>query len=56
VDASKNGLGATVLLKGKPVAYASKLFSDTEKNYAQIDKELYAVLYRCKRFHKYLYG
>lgn len=55
VDASKNGLGATIMQEGRPVAYASKLLSDTEKNYAQIEKELYAVLYGCKRFHEYLY-
>lgn len=56
VDASKNGLGATVMQNGKPVAYASKLLNPTEQNYAQIEKELYAVLYGCKRFHDYIYG
>ena len=56
VDASKNGLGATIMQEGRPVAYASKLLNSTEQNYAQIEKELYAVLYGCKRFHEYLYG
>lgn len=56
VDTSKNGLGATIMQEGKPVAYASKLLNNTEQNYAQIEKELYAVLYGCKRFHEYLYG
>uniref|UniRef100_A0A8C6UJ08 Gypsy retrotransposon integrase-like protein 1 n=1 Tax=Neogobius melanostomus TaxID=47308 RepID=A0A8C6UJ08_9GOBI len=56
VDASKNGLGATIMQNGKPVAYASKLLNTTEQNYAQIEKELYAVLYGCKRFHDYIYG
>lgn len=56
VDASKNGLGATIMQEGRPIAYASKLLTSTEQNYAQIEKELYAVLYGCKRFHEYLYG
>ncbi|KAK0137210.1 hypothetical protein N1851_026595 [Merluccius polli] len=47
VDTSKNGLGATIMQEGKPVAYASKLLNNMEKNYAQIEKELYAVLYGC---------
>lgn len=56
VDASKHGLGATIMQEGRPVAYASKLLNSKEQNYAQIEKELYAVLYGCKRFHEYLYG
>ncbi len=51
VDVSKNGLGATIMQEGKPVAYASKLLINTEQNYAQIEKELYAVLYGCKRLY-----
>uniref|UniRef100_A0A3P9BYY5 Caspase-8 n=1 Tax=Maylandia zebra TaxID=106582 RepID=A0A3P9BYY5_9CICH len=56
VDASKSGLGAVMLQDGKPVAYASKSLNSTEQNYAQIEKELYAVLFGCKRFHEYMYG
>lgn len=56
VDASKHGLGAVLLQDEKPVAYASKTLNDTEVNYAQIEKELFAVLFGCKRFHQYLYG
>lgn len=56
VDASKKGLGATIMQESRPVAYASKLLNGTEQNYAQIEKELYAVLYGCKRFHEYIYG
>lgn len=55
VDASKNSLGAAIMQEGRPVAYASKLLNSTEQNYTQIEKELYAVLYGCKRFHEYLY-
>ncbi|XP_014667284.1 PREDICTED: uncharacterized protein K02A2.6-like [Priapulus caudatus] len=56
VDASKYGLGAVVLQEGRPVAYASKSLTTTEVGYAQIEKELYAILFGCKRFHQYVYG
>uniref|UniRef100_A0A3P9MQF2 Gypsy retrotransposon integrase-like protein 1 n=1 Tax=Oryzias latipes TaxID=8090 RepID=A0A3P9MQF2_ORYLA len=56
VDASQCGLGAVLLQDERPIAYASKALNDTEKNYAQIEKELFAVLFGCKRFHQYLYG
>lgn len=56
VDASKYGLGATLLQEGKPIGYASKSLTDSEINYAQIEKELYAILFGCKRFHQYAYG
>ena len=56
VDASKYGLGAVLLQEGKPIGYASKSLSDSEINYAQIEKELYAILFGCKRFHQYIYG
>uniref|UniRef100_A0A8C2F8L8 Reverse transcriptase/retrotransposon-derived protein RNase H-like domain-containing protein n=1 Tax=Cyprinus carpio TaxID=7962 RepID=A0A8C2F8L8_CYPCA len=56
VDASKCGLGAVMLQDEKPIAYASKSLNSTEVNYAQIEKELYAVLFGCKRFHEYMYG
>lgn len=56
VDASKYGLGATLLQEGKPIGYASRSLTDSEVNYAQIEKELYAILFGCKRFHQYAYG
>ena len=56
VDASKSGLGAAIFQEGKSVAFASKSLTPTEQNYAHIEKELYAVLFGCRRFHQYLYG
>ncbi|KAJ8333874.1 hypothetical protein SKAU_G00411930 [Synaphobranchus kaupii] len=56
VDASTCSLGAVLLQEEKPVAYASKTLNGTKQNYAQIKKELYAVLFGCRRFHQYLYG
>lgn len=56
VDASKFGFGASLLQEGRPLAYASKSLTPTEVNYAQIEKELFAILFGCKRFHQYVYG
>lgn len=56
VDSSKNGLGAVVLHKERPVVYASKSLSETQERYSQIEKETLAILFGCKRFHQYLYG
>lgn len=56
VDASKFALGATILHDGQPIAYASVSLTDAQKNYAQIEKELFAILFGCTRFHQYVYG
>lgn len=39
-----------------PIAYASKSLTQTETGYAQIEKELLAILFGCKRFHQFTYG
>ena len=56
VDASKHGLGAALMQEGKPVAYASKSLNPTELDYAQIEKEMYAIVFGTERFHQYIYG
>lgn len=56
VDASKNGLGCVLLQSNLPCAYASKALSDSQLNWAQIEKELAAVLFGCERFSQYVYG
>ncbi|KAK7089397.1 hypothetical protein V1264_024540 [Littorina saxatilis] len=56
VDASKYGLGAAIFQDHKPIAYASKSLNKTEVNYAQIEKELYAIVFGCERFYQYIYG
>ncbi|MCG7868790.1 MAG: hypothetical protein JAY74_20765, partial [Candidatus Thiodiazotropha taylori] len=55
-DASKNGLGSCLMQNDRPIAYASKSLTKTEQGYAQIEKELLAILFGCKRFHQYTYG
>ncbi|KAL9967831.1 hypothetical protein ACROYT_G026128 [Oculina patagonica] len=56
VDASLKGLGAALMQDSKPVAFASKALTDVETRYANIERELLAVVYGCEKFHTYLFG
>ena len=55
-DASKNGLGAVLLQDEQPIAYASRCMTEAETIYAQIEKELLAVLFALEKFNQYTYG
>lgn len=55
-DSSKDGLGACLLQEGQPLCYASRALTQTEQRYAQIEKELLAIVFAAKRFHQYIYG
>ena len=55
-DASLKGLRAALIQNKKPIAYASKSLTDTEKRYACIEMELLAIVFDIQRFHIYLYG
>ncbi|XP_062577795.1 uncharacterized protein K02A2.6-like [Saccostrea cucullata] len=55
-DASESGLGACLLQEGHPIMYASRSLTETECNYAQIEKELLAVVFGMERFENYTYG
>ena len=55
-DASLKGLGACIIQDGQPIAFASKSLMDTETRYANIKRELLAIIYGCEKFHTYLYG
>lgn len=54
-DASETGLGAALTQKGKPVAFASRALTHTERGYAQIEKECLAIVFGMEKFHQYTY-
>jgi hypothetical protein len=56
VDASSEGLGACLLQGSQPVAYASRALNRAECNYAQIEKEMLAIVFSATKFHQYIYG
>jgi len=55
-DASSYALGAVLLQEGHPISYTSRALTATECNYAQIEKEMLAIVHACKRFHYYIFG
>ena len=59
-DVSSFGLGAVLLQQfdeqWKPVAYASQSMTETERRYAQIEKEALAATWACERFSNYILG
>ncbi|GFN85683.1 retrovirus-related pol polyprotein from transposon 297-like protein [Plakobranchus ocellatus] len=55
-DASSTGLGACLLQEGRPVAYASRALTECETRYAQIEREMLAIVFAAERFSNYIYG
>ncbi len=59
-DSSSFGIGAVLLQRSeetwKPVVYASRALSETERRYAQIEKEALAVTWACEKFLDYILG
>ena len=55
-DASQRGLGACLLQDDQPIAYVSKSLTDTETRYANIERELLAIVFACQWFNTYVLG
>ena len=55
-DASDKGLGAALIQKGQPIAFASRALTDPQTRYAQIEKEMLAVVFSLNKFDQYGYG
>ena len=55
-DSSGTGIGGCLLQSGRPIAYASRSLSENEQSYAQIEKEMLAIVFCCERFYQFLYG
>jgi hypothetical protein len=59
-DASSTAIGG-VLSQGPlghdlPVAYASRALTKAERNYSTVERELTAIVWRCKQFRPYIWG
>ena len=59
-DASLRGLGACLIQKHKGkdqlIAFASKSLTDAETRYANIERELLAIIFACQQLTMYLLG
>ncbi|XP_042148029.1 uncharacterized protein K02A2.6-like [Ixodes scapularis] len=55
-DASERGLGAALLQEGQPISFASRALTPTEVRYAQIEKEMLAIVFSLNKFHQYTFG
>ena len=55
-DASEKGIGTALLQNGSPICYASRAMTEVETRYAQIEKELLAIVYSLEKFHQYTFA
>ena len=48
ISLSQAGIGAVLMQNGRPIAYASKSLTSAEYAYAQVEKELLAIVFSFK--------
>ena len=56
MDASKKGLRACLIQKGKVICYASRALTKTEQNYQNLEREALGTIWGMEKFHYFLYG
>ena len=55
-DASQKGLGACLLLDGKPFSFSSRSLIDAETRYCNLEREMPAVPWADNHYRQYVYG
>ncbi|GFW02837.1 retrovirus-related Pol polyprotein from transposon 17.6 [Trichonephila clavipes] len=55
-DSSKDVLGSCLIQKAQPLLFVSRSLTNSEKNYAQIEKELLAIVFSFEKYHNFVYG
>lgn len=61
VDAASNSVAACLIQKNDngeeyPIAFACKFLTQTQQNYATVEKECFAIVFGLERFREYLDG
>ena len=55
-DSSSHIIGAVALQNGRPLEFTAKSITECQQRYSQIEKELLATLFACKKFKYYTLG
>ena len=55
-DSSQSALGVALMQGGRPIAYWRRAQTETESRYAQIEKEMLAIVLGVERFNDYTFG
>ena len=53
-NASKRGLGAVLLQNSKPVMFASRALTGSERNYQNLERECLVTIWGMEKFHYFL--